>query len=118
MSMLTSNTRLAAFISLQLLKTAPTLRLSSRPRRRRAGGAGRGPASGEEPARPKPFRQRPDAYAHAVADQVAPQEPEAQHQPADPHPADAVYPGCAVELADFDGETKEAGRRRDTPDRE
>lgn len=75
-------------------------------------------AAGEASACPKTFRQHPDAYSYAVADQITPQEPVAQHQPADSHSPDVVYPGGVVELADFDGETKQAGRRRDTLDGE
>lgn len=62
------------------------------------------------------FRQDPDEDAHAVADKVAPQEAVPEHERGQPELSNLVYPGCVVELADFDGETEEARRRRDPPD--
>lgn len=56
--------------------------------------------------------------AHGVADQVAPEEAEAQDEAAQRRLADRVDPGCVIELTDLNyrGESECQGRDPPSPD--
>ena len=55
--------------------------------------------------------QHADPHSQSVAGQVAPQEAEAQDQPAERRPPDRVDPGGVIQLADLDATENAIARR-------